>query len=200
VSPAPNVAPKQSCIDPSPLLAYLDSLVPGARVVSLTTRTRPRLKAGCPYQSVYRVATRNGTIGCGYESCVNRQRVREGQPTDRDDTILYFEAASLWHGQGEHVGRWLVRHRKTGKLYLMFRPTTDKAGHPIISFDHWYDGRRGKAIASGDLKEWLVQRGSSDRQGVDKPVVWRTIELANVVQIVHGCQIYTAPSSKAKAA
>jgi hypothetical protein len=159
-----------------------------AVVVTLTTKTTPKmLKKGrttgspCPYRGVHRIARRNGIIGCSYESCVNRQRVREGQPTDENDVILYFDALSLWGGKGEHEGRFIVRHRDTGKRYIAFRPTQRVDGSPVLD-DEWKD-EEGNLLNPAELEEWLPLSSHNRRQVVDREVLWRTIALDNILSI-----------------
>jgi hypothetical protein len=78
--------------------------------------------------------------------------------------------------------RNLVRHKDTGKLYIVFYPHREGS----VMEDTWTVD--GNEISQDVLTPYLppVSDGSK-RQETEKAVAWRTIALDNVVQItVHG--------------
>ena len=139
----------------------------------------------CPHTKVYRCCRRNGIIGCSYENCVNNQRGREGQPVNRNDVVLYFKALELWNGQGEHDGPYTVRHIKNHRRYLAFKPTQKPNGSVINHDDVWMD-ENGNVLNKANLTEFLPIVSESSRQQVDRPVLWRTISLDNIVAVTYG--------------
>lgn len=155
-----------------------------AQPVGLVTRTPARMRlTDNPYagRGIMRVADRHGWIGASYESCVNRQRVREGRPKARvspaEAGVLYverFRADRLWSGAGEHLpdNRHFVRHKGTGKLYLAFFPLS-------VLRDLWLDAKQ-RVIPPAKLEPWLIASGRSSTQQTDKQIQWRVIALENL--------------------
>lgn len=108
-----------------------------ATFVSITTETVPKMrKTDNPYFGrVTRRAVRSGMFAASYESCVNRQRMREA---GENEVVEHFNAGQLWNGKGEHVAPAIVRHTEKNELYFAFYPTrTTAEGHPIANEDIW---------------------------------------------------------------
>jgi hypothetical protein len=161
------------------MLSQLEAIVskPGAKIVGMTTRTMPKLlkknrKTGepCLHKAVYRISERVVILACQYESCVNRQRTREDETPD-------FQAEQLWNGKGRHVPGhpFLVEHTETGKRYVAVM-------HLSVGQDLWCD-EDGNAIDPATLVDFLPLPSDNKRQGTEKPVYWRTVELSNVVSV-----------------
>lgn len=159
------------------LPALLNSVNQGS-FVSLVTETEPKLnkknretKAPNPWKQVVRVATRRGLIASNYENVVNNRREQENHPEE-------FRAEQLWNGAGEHVpgSKTLVRHKTTGKLYMVFYPTAE------VTKDTWLAD--GEEVSIEALKPFLppVSEGSK-RQELENPVPWRVIALENIKKI-----------------
>lgn len=146
----------------------------GARIVTLTTRTDPRLrKTGNPYAgNVVKVQALNGVLNYDYQAAVNRQRGREDKAGD-------FQAcARQW---GERVaGTPVVMHN--GKSYLSIK----------VERCLW---RRFETIDTGDLidpaqLDAFMPSKSASRQGVDREVCERTIALDSIISIRMNGQTY----------
>lgn len=168
--------------------AALVDLLAGANTqpVSLVTRTSPRMrKRHNPFSYVVCVTERLGMIGANYERAVNRQRWREQQPTTRDGDVEPFKAQSLWRGAGEHVpnNRHLVRHKKTGKLYLIFFPRTNRKGEIIPDRKRYHNAVTMAEIPVDRLRPFLYPPARSVKQGTDKPIHWRLIGLDSLIAI-----------------
>jgi hypothetical protein len=160
----------------------------GASFITLVTATTPKMnlrhretKAPNPFlgKRVLRTANRHGILGASYEQAVNNQRVREEHPQGGE-----FKAESLWNGAGEHVegSRNLVRHKTSGKIYVVFYPHREGS----VMEDTWTVD--GTEISQDALVPYLppVSDGSK-RQETERAVAWRTIAIDNVIQItVHG--------------
>lgn len=153
----------------------------GSTFVTLVTATEPKMnqkhretKAPNPFlgKRVLRMAERHCILGASYENAVNNQRAREGHPVE-------FKAESLWNGAGEHVegSRNLVRHKGTGKLYLVFYPHREGS----VMQDTWTVD--GTEIAQSELVPYLPPVSGSKRQETEREVLWRTVALENVVQV-----------------
>lgn len=153
----------------------------GSTFVTLVTATEPKMnqkhrdtKAPNPFlgRRVSRMAQRHCILGASYENVVNHQRAREGHPVE-------FKAESLWNGAGEHLegSRNLVRHKSTGKLYLVFYPHREDS----VMQDTWTVD--GKEVDQAELAPYLPSTSGSKRQETEREVPWRTVALENVVQI-----------------
>lgn len=161
------------------MLSQLEEIVqkPGAKIVGMTTRTQPKLLKKsritgepCPHKEVTRITERTVIIACNYESCVNRQRAREDMPND-------FRAEELWKGKGKHVENhpFLIEHTETGQQYVaLMNLRTNK--------DDWFD-ENNNPLDPAALKDYLPKPQEHSKQGTDKKVFWRTIEISNVVAV-----------------
>jgi hypothetical protein len=163
----------------------------GASFVTLVTATEPKMnqkhretKAPNPFlgKRVLRMAERLCMIGASYENAVKNRREREQHPA-----ADAFKAESLWNGAGEHVegSRNLVRHKDTGKLYLVFYPYREGS----VRQDTWTVN--GIEVSPEELKPYLppVSEGSK-RQETERPVAWRTVALDNVAGITINGETY----------
>lgn len=156
----------------------------GATFATVVTATEPSMTkknrntgAANPFlgSRVRRVADRRVMLGASYENAVKNRREREGH-----DNPSEFRAESLWNGAGEAVdgSRIVVRHKTTGKLYLVLYPYRD--GH--VAQDLWTVN--GATIDAQELAPYLsAPSRSSGRQETENPVAWRTVALENVVQM-----------------
>jgi hypothetical protein len=169
------------------MLDKLEEIVasrPGAKIVGLTTQTEPKLlkksrKTGepTPFGSVVRKTERVAVLACQYESCVNRQLEREDKPAE-------FVAGALWNGKGRHVEGhpFLVEHTETGKRYIAIMP--------LQTHRDWWEAD-GKPIDPVLLAEYLPKPGKNESQGTDKPVLWRTVAVDNVLAARYAGEEYT---------
>lgn len=156
----------------------------GSTFITLVTATEPKMnqkhretKALNPFlgKRVRRMAERHCILGASYENAVNNRRASEEHPEAGS-----FKAESLWSGAGEHVegSRNVVRHKITGKLYLVFYPHREGS----VIQDTWTVN--GIEIQPSELAPYLppVSEGSK-RQETERAVAWRTVALENVVQV-----------------
>jgi hypothetical protein len=150
----------------------------GASFVSVTTSTTPQMKkTNNPYfGKVKRICRRQGMIGPDYERCVNTQREREEKTPD-------FLAEPLRWGQ--HDGPYFITYN--GRTYLKLK----EHGH---GDDRWVDAETGSVIDVSVLQQYFYAK-SEGRQGLDKPVEWRTVRMDHlvslsvdglVVEVIHG--------------
>lgn len=157
----------------------------GASFVSVHTITEPKMnkkhretRAQNPYFGrITRHAHRLGMIGAVYENVVENQRVRERHPSAMIGER--FEAESLWNGAGEHVSSCLVRHRGSGKLYMVLYPRQDGEGVVQVRSSEWR--LDGNVIDHHALLPYLppVKEGTN-RQETERPIAWRVIELSHI--------------------
>lgn len=163
----------------------------GASFVSVTTSTEPKLNKRhrvtrelLPFRSVRRVAIRQGMLGASYENAVNNRREREGNSEE-------FRAEAMWNGAGEHVSPCVIRHRSTGKLYMVLYPRqVGPEGSVVVSEDVWMaDGHR---VSLDTLRGFLppVHEGAP-RQETERPVAWRVIAVENINAITMHGETYT---------
>lgn len=162
----------------------------GATLVSIMTATEPKMnlkhretKVANPFlgKRVRRTAIRHGMLGAAYENAVNNRREREGHPEAGE-----FKAESLWNGAGEHVegSKTLVRHKGTGKLYLVFYPHREGS----VMQDAWTVD--GAEVSVEALAPYLPPVSGSKRQETETPVLWRTIGLENLVHMQMNGETY----------
>lgn len=176
---------------------------PSPVILSVTTLTEPDMvkkhrETGEPNPFLGRVehlARRPGILGCCYENCVNNQREREASQNG-ETAVEYFEAESLWGGAGERAGRCLVRHKKSGLLYIALKPHNASDGSMALSESVYREPGTLKVYDINDLKPYLKGGGSSSRQEVDREVFWRTIKLENIVQAAVGGQVFDIKKGK----
>jgi hypothetical protein len=138
----------------------------GASFVSVTTSTEPRLKKdNNPYFGrIRRICRRQGMIGPLYQNAVNNQRIREEKTPD-------FLAEPLpW---GQHDGPYFITHN--GRTYLKLK----EHGH---GDDRWVDAETGSVIDVSVLSPYFYSK-SEGRQGLDKPVDWKTVRMDHVVSL-----------------
>ena len=167
------------------IIAYLDSYPQGgAKFIGIKTLTSPKLLkksriTGEPrtIKEVKRLAFRTVCIAANYENAVNRQRSKES-----DETPEMFHVESLWKGAGEKAGKHLVRHKKTGNLYLAYRPSQDKTtGLAKALKDAWYAD--GNLIDHDTILDILPAITKAKKQDVIRDVPWRTVNIENIVEI-----------------
>jgi hypothetical protein len=162
----------------------------GASFVRVVTATEPKMnqkhrvtKVANPFMGkrVLRTASRHGMLGASYENVVQNRR-------DAEDHPMAFRAEALWNGAGEHVegSKVVVRHRTTGKQYLVFYPHRESS----VMQDAWTVD--GTEVAVRELSPYLppAPQGSG-RQEVENPVAWRTIALDNILSLQMNGETYT---------
>lgn len=157
----------------------IESIPTGVRIVSLFTATEVPLRAKskvtgerCEIGSVVRHCWRNGMIGANYSNAVNNQREREGIEDE-------FNPLLLWNGKGRYVegSKRIVEHTEKGTKYLAFYPkSVDNC--PIVADDKYYAD--GIEVSKDEIEEFLKDSGTSERQGTEKKIFWRTIGLDSI--------------------
>lgn len=156
----------------------------GATFATVVTSTEPSMNKknrdtgmANPFlgRRVRRVADRRVMLGASYENAVKNRREREGH-----DNPSEFRAESLWNGAGESVegSRIVVRHRTTGKLYVVFYPyRSDSVAQDLWTVD-------GTTVPVSELAPYLPPPArSSGRQETENPVAWRVVALENIAQV-----------------
>ena len=147
----------------------------GADIYTLYTRTDARLrktskvdkKIRNPYGKVFKVATVNGMVNVSYESCVNKQRGREG-------TVQDFQAKARSFGQ--QAGGGLLTHQIDGeeRKYIQFNPRNCLS---VV-----YEDINGNEIDKALLADFISDKKPS-RQGVEKEIVWRAYKVDSIVAL-----------------
>lgn len=173
----------------------------GAMIVTMTTRTEPKLLVKSRLdgvataerfpQGVERLAFGRYMVANNYEANVQAQRERE----DHDEPQA-FQAVGLWTSQahpggaGRRFGRFMVIHvDKPGVFYMRARPDADQHGHPVKILDE-YRHKNGEQVDGDDLallKEgYLPAKSKSKKQEVSKEIPYRAIEMSNVLTVTFG--------------
>lgn len=156
--------------------------------VSLTCITDPEMrKRNNPFfGAVRKVSIASGVVCWQYERTVNRQRSREGAPTD-------FKARRrAWGSRIKNTP--LVSHVTADggetRLYLEVKIERSHA--------HYFDRTTGKKI-EGDsleaLRKYFPKRSGSGRQHVERPVVLRDYRILNIAELtIAGKRYKIAPA------
>jgi hypothetical protein len=144
----------------------------GAKPVTICAQTIPNMrKKDNPYKDVIKISRVNGIIGCVYTNAVNRQRIREDSDPD-------FEAEPRKWGQ-RIIGTPLVEHK--GKYYLELK-VEKSLGHEYELYN--------ERIPFEKIKEFLRLPPDMPKQGLDKEVILRDYDLANITSITINDQYY----------
>jgi hypothetical protein len=143
-----------------------------AMIVTVRTRTEPKMrKTDNPfYGDVYKYSVLNGIVNFHYQKAVNRQRSREGVEPD-------FESQPRAWGS-RISGCPLVVHQD--KLYLEIKVEHERAE---------YRRKDGSAVSHDNLKPFIPERHPG-RQGVEKVVVLRDVNLDNILSITYAGESY----------
>ena len=165
-------------------LEKLLRLVKSARMVSLVALTDPAMrKTDNPHFGRIRKISRvGGVINFLYEHSVNRQRLRENQPTDSSGNVERFGAFPRRWGQ-RVKGTPLVEHVPEGvgcvRCYLEIK---------VQRRESKYVDRESMApVQYEEIRQWLKydERNIAEgvRQQVDRPVVLRDFRLDHIASI-----------------
>lgn len=166
--------------------------VKGAKIVTITTKTTPRLIGGksCPYNGVEKIAVVNGVINYSYENAVNNQRTREGKEQD------FQSQARAW-------GKQLFTDNTNSRTQKRLIPfVIKKWNNDVISQDEFASIPQNeiylniKVERSLDYKYMLngvevdksevngyLPRPTSNTQDLDKEVMPRNYLITNITDI-----------------
>lgn len=155
----------------------------GASAVSLYARTVPEMrKKNNPFHGrVAKLSRVVGMIGFRYSASVNRQRAREGRPTDRDGAVPWFVAEPRkW---GKPWGKSpLIEH--LGRFYLEVKVNR---GQSQVEYE---EAETGRKITHTQLAPYLRKRSRSKKQGVENEVLLRDYALESIVQLRMGGDVF----------
>lgn len=128
----------------------------GCRPITIRTRTKPKLKKGCPLKNVVKESLVNGMVGGQYVNAVNNAQERGGGERD------FTPQPRKW---GYRLpGTPLVEHK--GKRYLEM--------HVLRSLETRYFS--GEMDVTEQIQEYLPEK-------IDTPVVWRDYDLENIKEV-----------------
>lgn len=151
-----------------------------AQPLSFTARTVPDYyKTGCPHPEIYKVSKVWPMVGTSYGSAVNNQLTREGQEATFEPLPARYE----------RIGGILVRYVGTGNecIACQFRtvsaPTDPKQYGKPTYLVRDTTAKYLRIVSKDTLAKWLKVKAEGTRQGTERPVIWRTYGLANIVSI-----------------
>jgi hypothetical protein len=164
---------------------------PGTAIVTMVTRTEPRLLARSRSDRTQKACDRwphgieklclgRFMLRNNYQANVRAQRRREGHPRPEA-----FTRDKLWAGKGRRIGNYVAEHKESGRLYLVARPQTDAGGNPVRLWERWIDLATGQdldAIQRAELvRDWLHDRPAQNtKQQVSRPIPYRTYHVVSV--------------------
>jgi len=118
----------------SDLIDKIQDAACGAKIVTLTYRTKPKVKKNCPYTNVTKLTINTCMLGVNY---ANRLEKHGETPAGKDPFYVEIEGKN-----------WVVKHPSTGDLYLRCSPTENNL--PKSS----YNSDQGP-ITKDDLKDYF---------------------------------------------
>ncbi len=178
----------------------------GAKIVRITTDTEPKTNKkhretgiACPWE-IRKTTARVVMLGTSYEKAVNRQRERESQPLNADDSLVYFRAEALFYGKGIHDGTFTAHHADDPtRRYIVYRPMSDDDNNAINLEDRWYDAKTGETLTLDQVKPYLPPISPSKKQQTDKLVLWRTLKFESLLQLAYAGEDYVVKNVTAPA-
>jgi hypothetical protein len=137
----------------------------GARIVTIVTKTQPRLTKGHNLGEVFKVSRVNVVVNFSYSNSVNRQMGREGLEQD------FVAQPRKW---GIRIaGTPFVEHN--GNLYLEAK--IEK------SLDYRYEDAKGSEIDIALVNPFLPAARKPSTQTQEKEIMLRDYNMSNVVGI-----------------
>jgi hypothetical protein len=172
----------------------------GATMVTMVARTKPDMVGGkkCPLAGLEKVSRVNGVINWHYGNAVNRQRIRENQPTDENGNVEQFVPQARSWGvrlfeEMQRADRYqrllpLVAKKWEGRiitlaelqslpvdeLYLEYKP------EQTLEY-HYYLGDR--EIPHDEAHQHIRQSKQPATQQTDKEIRLRDYKLTSIEQI-----------------
>jgi hypothetical protein len=140
----------------------------GAKIATIVSETVPAMrKTDNPFHGrIRKVSRTNVVLNCVYQNSVNNQR-------EREDLERNFEPEPRKWGQ-RIVGTGLVEHN--GELYLETKIQR--------TLGYTYIDQSGSEVDPAIINPYLPKRVEGERQGVEKPVIWRDYKLASIRELV----------------
>lgn len=149
-------------------------LIRGAKIISMTCITEPKLRKGAP-ENIVKVTRLNGIINCNYGNVVNNARERENKERD------FVPEPRKWGARlpGLPLVSWV---NKDGSHNLFLEIIVKK----VISVEYrqW-----GKVIPLKDIENYIIPSNSNkNHQQLDKEIVLRDYNVKNIITIdIDGC-------------
>lgn len=161
----------------------------GNALVSFVTLSDARLlKRGNPFGVVLKRSEMVACVGANYQSAVNRQADREGNPDAGS-----FEADSLpWGEFVPGTDRKFIANKGETYVRMQFAP-----GMSAPKSVQYFRADNGEELTKEQIAEFLPKRSESDRQdefGNDGKIAVRTFKVASLQSVTFGGQCYEMKS------
>ena len=167
-------------------LAAVIEAMQGAQPATMRTYTdADLLKTGNPFGMVNKFSHVNAFVGVNYEKAVNRQQVREGA-----DEGTFEVSPPKW---GRRIGKKLVIHTPKGEdQAFLYCPVAIKK---VLTAPRYVEASTDVELTSEQVAPFQRDKGAeteatAEAQGVDKPVIWRTYRIANILAMTIGGDTY----------
>lgn len=167
-------------------LGLILAKVTHAQPIGFTSLTDARArKTGNPYGQVRKLVKRQAFVGFDYETSVGNARARQGMGAD----VPAFESKA--HSWGERIADscCLLRHPRTGELYLIVK--VERECRPTYLTQQpsgvWSPVDTALVAPFLPMDESDV---TANRQGLDRPVVYRQYRLDSLVTLTMAGQRY----------
>lgn len=167
-------------------LAGLLNVRKGAKIVTLVTDTLVTLTGGKGNALQGRVTKEsvvNGMVNWNYQNAVNKQRLKEGTPTNDDDVVEYFVPHERSWGTRIKSSSFVCHQTKKEqekKVYIELK-VTQSLGHRYL-----IDG----VECDPSIITPMLPKKSEGRQGVENEVILRDYHIRNIQYITYGGEMY----------
>jgi len=128
---------------------------------------------------IRKIQKTNGCINVDYGSSVNRQRDREGKPTDFiPEKRAYGERV----GDSKVLLHHITKKEQEYRQYIQFRP--------VRCLDRRYVDFKNNEIPIEQIEPFLGDRKKTSRQGTKKITEWRNYRVENIFAVKMRGQLY----------
>lgn len=144
----------------------------GSRICTVKYKTDAKVKKN-PYGKITKINTVQGLVNFYYNEGVKRRLLKEGK-SEQD-----FRSGESWHEPVLVGGRIspICRNKKDiTKFYLRFMYLRK------LGMSQYFVGN--DPIEESKILQWLASGSSYSNQGLDKPLVFLTISLDNILEFV----------------
>jgi len=152
------------------------------RFVSLVCDTEPKLKVGCPFKGVRKVARKIGLVNANYNTSV-RNRIADKLGVKLNE--VEYASGEVWYqhlltSDGKPLPLVVNKTKNDGKHYLQYFPHASMNAYVMPN---------GDTVTEAQLEPWLYKR--SERPDYKPCVI--AIDLANVRKLAASGVIIEMP-------
>ena len=141
-------------------------------------------KTACPYVAIRKLSVVNPFVGTSYQAAVNRQLDREGSVSD------FIATSPKYRHLGGALVEYVTTQNKCVAVQFNSANIAAQARKPL-----YFAKRSASApwvhVAHETVAAWVDRNSTPTNQGTDKPILWRTYGLANILSATIGGRRYS---------